>query len=324
MPRTGAKFELSSYDDIFSTQETRDTAKVDDGAEKVQKLKLSTLVPFKNHPFKVKDDEDMEKTVDSIKQFGVLNPVIVRPNEDGTYEIVSGHRRCHASELAGLEEIPAIVRNLNDDEATILMVDSNLQRETILPSERAWAFKMKADAMKHRGERSDLTSVQVAPKWTTQVLGEEAGMSKDNVKRFIRLTNLLPQLLDMVDSKEIAFNPAVELSYLKSEEQKDFLEAMDYSQATPSLSQAQRIKRLSQDGMCSCFFYTPKSRKELMRLQEEVENRTVNLVVSTTKLTARSLIRGLRWYLMSRNQKRMRKAMAHEEGKQSVRTGFKD
>ena len=220
MPRTGGKFDLSSYDDIFSTQEERDNTKAQpEASEVIQKLKLSDLVPFKNHPFKVKDDEDMDKTVDSIRQFGVLNPVIVRPQENGTYEIVSGHRRCHASELAGLEEIPAIVRNLDDDAATILMVDSNLQRETILPSERAWAFKMKADAMKHRGERSDLTSVQVAPKWTTQVLGEEAGMSKDNVKRYIRLTNLKPELLDMVDDKQIAFNPAVELSYLKPEEQ---------------------------------------------------------------------------------------------------------
>ena len=252
MPRTGGKFDLSSYDDIFSTQEERDNTKAQpEASEVIQKLKLSDLVPFKNHPFKVKDDEDMDKTVDSIRQFGVLNPVIVRPQENGTYEIVSGHRRCHASELAGLEEIPAIVRNLDDDAATILMVDSNLQRETILPSERAWAFKMKADAMKHRGERSDLTSVQVAPKWTTQVLGEEAGMSKDNVKRYIRLTNLKPELLDMVDDKQIAFNPAVELSYLKPEEQTNFLEAMEYAQASPSLSQAQRIKKLSQDGICT-------------------------------------------------------------------------
>ena len=252
MPRTGGKFDLSSYDDIFSTQEERDNTKAQpEASEVIQKLKLSDLVPFKNHPFKVKDDEDMDKTVDSIRQFGVLNPVIVRPQENGTYEIVSGHRRCHASELAGLEEVPAIVRNLDDDAATILMVDSNLQRETILPSERAWAFKMKADAMKHRGERSDLTSVQVAPKWTTQVLGEEAGMSKDNVKRYIRLTNLKPELLDMVDDKQIAFNPAVELSYLKPEEQTNFLEAMEYAQASPSLSQAQRIKKLSQDGICT-------------------------------------------------------------------------
>ena len=258
MPRTGAKFDLSSYDDIFSSQAERDEKKAElegDTGERVKMVELSKLVPFKNHPFKVKDDEDMEKTVDSIKQFGVLNPVIVRPNEDGTFEIVSGHRRCHASELAGLETVPAIVRNLDDDAATILMVDSNLQRETLLPSERAWAYKMKIEAMNHRGSRTDLTSGQVGPKLKTsltrELLAEKTGDSARNITRYVALTNLLPQLLEMVDTKEIAFNPAVELSYLKSEEQKDFLEAMDYSQATPSLSQAQRIKRLSQDGMCT-------------------------------------------------------------------------
>ena len=254
MPRTGAKFDLSSYDDIFSSQAERDEKKAElegDTGERVKMVELSKLVPFKNHPFKVKDDEDMEKTVDSIKQFGVLNPVIVRPNEDGTFEIVSGHRRCHASELAGLDTVPAIIRNLDDDAATILMVDSNLQRETLLPSERAFAFKMKFDAMKRQGERRDLTSVQVAPKLTTQLLGEESGMSKDNVKRYIRLTNLVPELLEMVDTKQLAFNPAVELSYITTDQQKDFLEAMDYAQTTPSLSQAQRIKKLSQDGLCT-------------------------------------------------------------------------
>lgn len=252
MSRLGESISLKSYDDIFTTQAEREESKaVTPGTEQVQQLKLSELVPFKNHPFKVKDDEEMDKTVDSIKQFGVLNPIIVRPNKEGGYEIVSGHRRCHASELAGLETISAIVRNLDDDAATILMVDSNLQRETLLPSERAWAFKMKFDAMKHQGERKDLTSAQVAPKLTTQLLGEEAGMSKDNVKRYIRLTSLIPELLDMVDNKQIAFNPAVELSYLTDKEQLNFLEAMDYTQNFPSLSQAQRLKKLSQDGMCT-------------------------------------------------------------------------
>ena len=253
MPRTGGKFDLSSYDDIFSTQEERDNTKAQpEASEVIQKLKLSDLVPFKNHPFKVKDDEDMDKTVDSIRQFGVLNPVIVRPQENGTYEIVSGHRRCHASEIAGLEEIPAIVRNLDDDAATILMVDSNLQRETILPSERAFAFKMKLEAVKHQGERRDLTSRQLGEKsWAVTQISEDAQTSERQVQRFVRLTELMPEILDMVDDKQIAFNPAVELSYLKPEEQTNFLEAMEYAQASPSLSQAQRIKKLSQDGLCT-------------------------------------------------------------------------
>ena len=252
MPRTGANLSLKSLDDIFSTQEQREAVVADEGTERVQQVKLSELVPFKNHPFKVKDDEDMEKTVDSIKQFGVLNPVIVRPLEAGGYEIVSGHRRCHASELAGLETIPAIVRNLDDDAATILMVDSNLQRETLLPSERAWAFKMKLDAIKHQGERKDLTSSQVGMKLQAlDLVGQESGDSRNQVHRYIRLTALIPELLDMVDTKQIAFNPGVELSYITPEQQKDFLEAMDYAQATPSLSQAQRIKKLSQDGICT-------------------------------------------------------------------------
>ena len=253
MPRTGGKFDLSSYDDIFSTQEERDNTKAQpEASEVIQKLKLSDLVPFKNHPFKVKDDEDMDKTVDSIRQFGVLNPVIVRPQENGTYEIVSGHRRCHASELAGLEEIPAIVRNLDDDAATILMVDSNLQRETILPSERAFAFKMKLEAVKHQGERRDLTSRQLGEKsWAVTQISEDAQTSERQVQRYVRLTELMPEILDMVDDRQIAFNPAVELSYLKPEEQTNFLEAMEYAQASPSLSQAQRIKKLSQDGICT-------------------------------------------------------------------------
>ena len=259
MPRTGAKFDLSSYDDIFSSQAERDEKKAElegDTGERVKMVELSKLVPFKNHPFKVKDDEDMEKTVDSIKQFGVLNPVIVRPNEDGTFEIVSGHRRCHASELAGLETVPAIIRNLDDDAATILMVDSNLQRETLLPSERAWAFKMKLDAIKHQGVKREETpgfaSSQLGMKiQTLDIIGMEAGESRNQVHRFIRLTELIPELLEMVDTKQLAFNPAVELSYITTDQQKDFLEAMDYAQTTPSLSQAQRIKKLSQDGLCT-------------------------------------------------------------------------
>ena len=255
MPRTGAKFDLSSYDDIFSSQAERDSKKAEqetDTGERVKLVELAKLVPFKNHPFKVKDDEDMEKTVDSIRQFGVLNPVIVRPNEDGTFEIVSGHRRCHASELAGLDAVPAIVRELDDDAATILMVDSNLQRETLLPSERAWAFKMKLDAIKHQGVKRESASSQIGMKLQAlDLVGMESGDSRNQVHRFIRLTELLPDLLEMVDTKQIAFNPAVELSYITPEEQKDFLEAMDYAQTTPSLSQAQRIKKLSQDGMCT-------------------------------------------------------------------------
>ena len=250
MPKQDVNLSLKSYDDIFSTQAERDENA--GNVEHVQQLKLSELVPFKNHPFKVKDDEDIEKTVESIRQFGVLNPVIVRPLEEGGYEIVSGHRRCHASELAGLETVPGIVRDLDDDAATILMVDSNLQRETILPSERAWAFKMKYDAVKHQGERKDLTSSQVGMKLQTlDLLGSDIGESRNQIHRYIRLTNLIPELLEMVDNKELAFNPAVELSYIKPSEQTEFLEAMDYAQTTPSLSQAQRIKKLSQDGICT-------------------------------------------------------------------------
>ena len=251
MPKQNANLSLKSYDDIFSTQEQRDEK--EGTLEHVQQLDISKLVPFSGHPFKVRDDEEMEKTVDSIKQFGVLNPVIVRPMDNGLFEIVSGHRRCHASALAGLDSVPGIVRNLDDDEATILMVDSNLQRETILPSERAFAFKMKYDAMKHQGERADLTSTQVGQKskWALHEVADEAGTSKTQVQRFICLTNLIPELLDMVDNKDISFNPAVELSYITKDQQKDFLVAMDYAQSTPSLSQAQRIKKLSQEGMCT-------------------------------------------------------------------------
>ena len=215
-------------------------------------MPLSDLHPFEGHPFKVLDDELMEQTVESIKQIGVVSPLLVRPDPEGGYEILSGHRRLHAAQLAGLETVPVIVKEMDDDAAIIFMVDSNLQRENILPSERAFSYKMKLEAMKHQGERGDLTSAQVGPKsWAAQVVAEEAGDSKSQVKRYIRLTNLIPEILDMVDEKKIAFNPAVELSYLKPSEQKEFLEAMDYAQASPSLSQAQRLKKLSQEGGCT-------------------------------------------------------------------------
>lgn len=238
---------MSSYDDIFSTEESRTDGKL----EKVQNIPLAELHPFKNHPFKVVDDEAMLRTVESIAQYGVLAPAIARPRPEGGYELVAGHRRHHASELARKDTMPVIIRELDDDAATILMVDSNLQRESILPSERAFAYKMKLEAMKHQGQRTDLTSTQVAQKLSVERVGEDAGVSKDTIRRFVRLTNLIPELLDMVDQKQIAFNPAVELSYLAEEEQKDFLEAMDYAQAAPSLSQAQRMKKLSQSGECT-------------------------------------------------------------------------
>ena len=224
-------------------------------SEEVRKIPVAEIHPFEGHPFRVVDDELMQQTVDSIMQFGVLSPAIVRPDPRGGYEMVSGHRRLHACGLAGLEEIPAIVRNLTDDEAVILMVDSNLQRETILPSERAAAYKMKLEALKHQGKRVDLTCDQVGHKLdskkSVQKVAEDAGESKTQVQRFIRLNELLPEIREKVDTKEIAFSPAVELSYLKPAEQKQFLDAMDYSQATPSLSQAQRLKKLSQSGECT-------------------------------------------------------------------------
>ena len=248
MPRKGANISLSSYDDIFETDTSRNEAK----QERVQEIPLSELHPFEGHPFKVVDDEEMQKTVGSVRDFGVLTPAIARPDPDGGYEIISGHRRHRASELAGKDTMPVIVREMDDDAAIILMVDANLQRETILPSERAFAYKMKLDAIKHQGARSDLTSDQVGPKLTAaEKVAEEANDSQTQVKRYIRLTELTPELLDMVDSGQIKFNPAVELSYLAKEEQKDFLEAMDYAQAAPSLSQAQRIQKLAQEGNCT-------------------------------------------------------------------------
>lgn len=245
MPKKGGNISLSSYDDIFRPSSEAQQ-------ERVQEIKLSELYPFKGHPFKVLDDEAMQKTVESITQFGVMTPAIARPRSEGGYELIAGHRRHYASKLAGKETMPVIVRDMDDDAATILMVDSNLQRETLLPSERAFAYKMKLEAIKHQGQRKDLTSTQVGSKLrANEELGESVGISRESVRRFIRLTELIPELLDMVDEKKIAFNPAVELSYLKKEEQQGFLEAMDYAQTTPSLSQAQRLKKFSQEGKCS-------------------------------------------------------------------------
>lgn len=248
MPRKGGNISLSSYDDIFET----DTSRATSNQERVQEIPLSELHPFEGHPFKVLDDEEMQKTVESVRDFGVLTPAIARPDPDGGYEIISGHRRHRASELAGKETMPVIVREMDDDAAIILMVDANLQRETILPSERAYAYKMKLDALKHQGARTDLTSCQVGTKLRAdEKVADDAGESARTVQRYIRLTELIPELLDMVDTGQIKFNPAVELSYLAHEEQKDFLEAMDYAQAAPSLSQAQRIKKLAQEGNCT-------------------------------------------------------------------------
>lgn len=245
-------------------------------SERVQEIPLSELHPFKNHPFRVVDDEAMQRTVESVAQFGVLSPALARPRSEGGYELVAGHRRMRASELAGLETMPVIIRQMDDDTATIAMVDSNLQRETILPSERAFAYKMKMEAMKHQGERTDLTSGQLGRKSdgkeSRELIAEQTGESARQVQRFINLTNLIPELLDMVDRKEIAFNPAVELSFLKKEEQKGFLEAMDYGQSTPSLSQAQRIKKLSQAGMC-----TQEAMNTIMNEEKKSELDTVTL-----------------------------------------------
>ena len=244
MKSSARNIELKSVDDLFATEESRADAQ----REKVQEIPLGELHPFRNHPFKVKDDAAMQDTVDSVREYGVLVPAIARPNPDGGYELIAGHRRHHASELAGKETMPVIVRDLDDDAATIIMVDSNLQREELLPSERAFAYKMKLEALKHQGKK---TLDQLGPKWSTQEIGKAGNDSMSQVKRFIRLTELIPTLLDMVDERKIAFNPAVELSYLKKEEQTLLLEAMDSEQATPSLSQAQRLKKFSQQKMLS-------------------------------------------------------------------------
>ena len=249
MNNRGGNVVLKPLDDLFETDVSREQA----SKEHVEEIKLSDLHPFKNHPFKVLDDEAMEKTVESVREFGVMVPAIARPREEGGYELISGHRRRHASELAGKETMPVIVRDMDDDAATILMVDSNLQREQILPSERAFAYKMKLEAIKHQGIKGEITSPQVGEKsgWSVSQVASEANDSRTQVQRFIRLTELIPELLDMVDERKLAFNPAVELSFLKKEEQTEFLEAMEYGQATPSLSQAQRLKKLSQDGKCT-------------------------------------------------------------------------
>ena len=248
MPKGSLNVSLKGADDIFSTEESRQEQQ----REQVQQIPIDELFPFKNHPFKVLDDESMQRTVESVEQYGVLSPLIARPRPEGGYEIISGHRRQHAAELAGLETLPVIVREMSDDAAVILMVDSNLQRENILPSERAFAYKMKLEALKNQGARSDLTSAQNGPKLTAaEKVAEEANDTKSQVKRFIRLTCLVSELLDMVDEKKIAFNPAVELSYLDEAQQRDFLEAMNDTQNFPSLSQAQRLKKMAQNGQFS-------------------------------------------------------------------------
>lgn len=256
MPKKGENISLTSYDDLFETDESRAESQL----ERVQNIPVRELIPFKNHPFNVLDDEAMLRTTESIAEYGVLTPLIARPLDHGGYEIISGHRRAHAAELAGLSEVPVLVRDMDDDAATVLMVDSNLQRENILPSERAFAYKMKFEAMKHQGARSDLTSSQVGTKLRTdQVMAKELGESRNQIQRYIRLTNLVPDLLDLVDCKQISFNPAVELSYLSPEEQETFLQAMDEVQAAPSLSQAQRLKKLAQEGN-----FTMDAAREIM------------------------------------------------------------
>lgn len=245
MTKSGFNVSLKGADDIFSTEESRQEQQ----REQVQQIPIGELLPFKNHPFKVLDDESMQRTVESVEQYGVLSPLIARPRPEGGYEIISGHRRQHAAQLAGLETLPVIVRNMDDNAAVLLMVDSNLQRENILPSERAFAYKMKLEALKKQGARSDLTSDQPGQKlWSVEQVANDAGESKTQIQRFIRLTNLIPELLDMVDEKKIAFNPAVELSYLDEAQQRDFLEAMQDTQNAPSLSQAQRLKKLALEG----------------------------------------------------------------------------
>ena len=246
MPKNSLNVSLKGADDIFSTEESRQEQQ----REQVQQIPIGELFPFKNHPFKVLDDESMQRTVESVEQYGVLSPLIARPRPEGGYEIISGHRRQHAAQLAGLDTLPVIVRQMDDNAAVLLMVDSNLQRENILPSERAFAYKMKLEAIKNQGARSDLTSGQIVQKSKLSIerVAEDAGEGYKTVQRFIRLTNLIPELLDMVDEKKIAFNPAVELSYLDEAQQRDFLEAMNDTQNAPSLSQAQRLKKLAQEG----------------------------------------------------------------------------
>ena len=307
MQKKGVNVSLTSYDDIFSTEQDR-TAPV---TEEIRSVPLSQLHPFKDHPFRGLDDDAMSETVESVKQIGVVVPLIARPTEDG-YEIVSGHRRHHAAELAGLETVPVIVREMDDDSAVIFMVDSNLQRENILPSEKALAYKMKLEAMKRQGERKDLqvdgTSRQVVDKLkAADVLGQETGESGRQVQRYIRLTNLIPEVLDMVDQKQIAFNPAVELSYLKPEEQQDFLEAIDMTQTAPSLSQAQRIKKLSQEGACTadaiCDVMSEAKKPEVGRLTFSTDSLRKYFPKSyTAKQMEETIIRLLEQYMKKRQR----------------------
>ena len=270
MPKNSLNVSLKGADDIFSTEESRQEQQ----REQVQKIPIGELFPFKNHPFKVLDDEAMTRTVESIAQYGVLAPLIARPRPDGDgYEIISGHRRQYAAKLAGLDTLPVIVRQMSDDAAVILMVDSNLQREHILPSERALAYKMKLEAIKNQGARSDLTSAQVGRKLeAADIVGQEAGDSRNQVRRFIRLTNLIPELLDMVDEKKISFNPAVELSYLDESQQRAFLEAMDGTQNAPSVSQAQQLKKMAQ-----CGEFTYEKAFDILGQEKKSEQDTVTI-----------------------------------------------
>ena len=269
MPIGSGNLALKGLDDLFSTEENRQ----EEQREQVQQISIDALHPFTNHPFKVLDDEAMTRTVESIAQYGVLAPLIARPRPDGDgYEIISGHRRQYAAKLAGLDTLPVIVRQMSDDAAVILMVDSNLQREHILPSERAFAYKMKLDAIKNQGARSDLTSTQVAQKLSVEKVGDDAGVSKDTIRRFIRLTNLIPELLDMVDEKKISFNPAVELSYLDESQQRDFLEAMDGTQNAPSVSQAQQLKKMAQ-----CGEFTYEKAFDILGQEKKSEQDTVTI-----------------------------------------------
>ena len=268
MPKGSLNVSLKGADDIFSTEESRQEQQ----REQVQQIPIGELFPFKNHPFKVLDDESMQRTVESVEQYGVLSPLIARPRPEGGYEIISGHRRQYAAKLAGLDTLPVIVRQMSDDAAVILMVDSNLQREHILPSERALAYKMKLDAIKNQGARSDLTSTQVAQKLSVEKVGDDAGVSKDTIRRFIRLTNLVPELLDMVDEKKISFNPAVELSYLDESQQREFLEAMDGTQNAPSVSQAQQLKKMAQ-----CGEFTYEKAFDILGQEKKSEQDTVTI-----------------------------------------------
>ena len=275
MPKNSLNVLLKGADDIFSTEESRQEQQ----REQVQQIPIGELFPFKNHPFKVLDDESMQRTVESVEQYGVLSPLIARPRPEGGYEIISGHRRQHAAQLAGLDTLPVIVRQMSDDAAVILMVDSNLQREHILPSERAFAYKMKLEAIKNQGARSDLTSAQVGRKLeAADIVGQEAGDSRNQVRRFIRLTNLIPELLDMVDEKKISFNPAVELSYLDESQQRDFLEAMDGTQNAPSVSQAQQLKKMAQ-----CGEFTYEKAFDILGQEKKSEQDTVTIKNETLR-----------------------------------------